>query len=178
MPSSIVKRQPEEWEVEKVLKRRARGGKVSIIFCVYFYSFLQIIHLFPNYFKKVEYLLKWLGYDTSQNSWEKETNMSCPDVLLDFRFENGHGRRIIAVRMIGCEPNYRMQWGDGSYSTLVSRDVQRHWSRLLFDFLVGKIEWCIVAANANTENANQPIVNSNQTTGNAIKAICKCNFLF
>ena len=49
-----------EYVVEKVLKKRIRNGHV-------------------------EYLLKWKDYPDSENTWEREENVFCVDLLLEFQ---------------------------------------------------------------------------------------------
>jgi len=53
----------EEYEVEKILGKRKRQGGV-------------------------EYLIKWAGYDNSQNTWEPEENLDCADRIKDFEEKN------------------------------------------------------------------------------------------
>lgn len=53
----------EEYEVEKILGKRKRQGGI-------------------------EYLIKWAGYDNSQNTWEPEENLDCADRIKDFEEKN------------------------------------------------------------------------------------------
>ena len=48
-----------KYEVEKVLNKRKRGGRVH-------------------------YLVKWLGYDDEDNTWEPEDNLDCDEKIEEF----------------------------------------------------------------------------------------------
>jgi len=49
----------EEYSVEKILDKRMKGGKV-------------------------EYLIKWEGYPDSENTWEPQENLDCPEIINAF----------------------------------------------------------------------------------------------
>merc|ERR1712126_654122 len=53
----------EEYSVEKILDKRTKGGKV-------------------------EYLIKWEGYPDSENTWEPQDNLDCPDIISAFEAKN------------------------------------------------------------------------------------------
>ncbi|XP_055638453.1 chromobox protein homolog 1-like [Toxorhynchites rutilus septentrionalis] len=58
-PASDSESSEEEYVVEKIVDRRERKGKI-------------------------EYLLKWKGYDSSANTWEPKENLECPDLIKAF----------------------------------------------------------------------------------------------
>jgi len=43
-----------------------------------------------RYRKRVQYLIKWEGYDVEESTWEHETNLTnCPTILHPYQVENG-----------------------------------------------------------------------------------------
>ena len=50
--------------------------------------------------KKPWYLLKWVGYDRKDATWIKETDLDCPDLLMEFKARN-RKIRILASSEFG-----------------------------------------------------------------------------
>ena len=59
-PPIISENTTEDYEVEKILSHRNRRGRA-------------------------EYLVKWLGYPDTENSWVKASELSAPDLLQEYR---------------------------------------------------------------------------------------------
>lgn len=55
----IEQQEEEVFSVEKIVSKQIVGGKT-------------------------QYLLKWKGYDSDENTWEPEENLDCQDLLDDF----------------------------------------------------------------------------------------------
>ncbi|KAG0322417.1 hypothetical protein BGZ97_006527 [Linnemannia gamsii] len=74
----------EEYEVERVVGHKRAGTRRT---------------------GALSYLLKWKGYDSSSNTWEKEANVHCEDLVEDYwrRYEQAGGTRSDPR---GDEPNH------------------------------------------------------------------------
>lgn len=68
-----ITEEEEEYEVEKVVDKRIHKGKV-------------------------EYLLKWKGYPASDNTWESEDNLDCPELVQDYEERRRLEKKPIAVK--------------------------------------------------------------------------------
>jgi hypothetical protein len=62
----------EVFSVEKIVSKRVVGGKT-------------------------QYLLKWKGYDSDENTWEPEENLDCQDLLEEFNKKAKGGRDTAAT---------------------------------------------------------------------------------
>ncbi len=78
--------QPEneiiEYEVEAILDRRLVG-------------------------RREELLIKWKGYEPTDNSWETIGNLSCPELLAEFHRRHPSGRRTQEIRPTGSRAQGR-----------------------------------------------------------------------
>ncbi|KAL9966129.1 hypothetical protein ACROYT_G024153 [Oculina patagonica] len=63
----------EEYEVEKVVDKRFHKGKV-------------------------EYLLKWKGYGSDENTWEPEDSLDCPELLQEYERNRAKEKKPVEVK--------------------------------------------------------------------------------
>lgn len=102
--------------------------------------------------------------------------MSCPNLVLAFRIEHGHGHKILAAQLIDGEITYRIQWKDSSQSTVSARDAITNWSRLLFDFLIDSTKWYKPNVYTEADDVIQPI-ETDDVDGQAMNVLCKSNYM-
>lgn len=62
-----------EYEVEKVVDKRIHKGKV-------------------------EYLLKWKGYPSDDNTWEPEDSLECPELLQEYERNRAREKQPVEIK--------------------------------------------------------------------------------
>ncbi|CAE1178150.1 CBX1 [Acanthosepion pharaonis] len=116
----------EEYTVEKVVDSRMRGGRR-------------------------EYLLKWKGYPDSENTWEPEANLDCPDLISESTEEDnkprGFDRGLQPERIIGAtdssgELMFLMKWKDSDEADLVpARQANVKCPQIVIAFYEERLTW-------------------------------------
>lgn len=56
--------------------------KMARLLLEFFYSENQFSW---TYFLQIQYLIKWEGYSSDDNSWERESNLFCPELIAEFK---------------------------------------------------------------------------------------------
>lgn len=180
--------------VEKILKRRKRYGKVRII-ALYTLN-INCNMIVTWFFLKNEYLLKWLGYPNSENQWEPEENLNCPELVNDFIISKGHRilcelnvqkMLLFSVRMWvyrlrifaaarktqANEIEYLMKWKDAWKSTAISSiEAKEKWPLELLKFLENHVS--MKQRDQNQSALPFSMVETPGASGDAVKVWCKC----
>ena len=129
----------EEYTVEKVVDKRV--GKNN----------------------RVEYLLKWVGFEEKDNTWEPEENLECPELIADFEgkredpsekkvsgeknrlrgFERGlEPEKIVGVTNVTCELMFLMKWKNSDEPELVpARRANVKCPQLVIQFYQKRLTW-------------------------------------
>ncbi|KAI3380227.1 hypothetical protein SNEBB_007550 [Seison nebaliae] len=132
----------DEYVVEKVCGKRIRGNKV-------------------------EYYLKWVGYSHSDNTWEPEENLECPQLIAEFEREQKEKKvasstsalkqedltneemfdRCVPERVLGATQKdgqliLMIKWKDSEQLYFVNMKIARQrCPQLVIDFLMERLIW-------------------------------------
>uniref|UniRef100_A0A1A9VGB9 Chromo domain-containing protein n=1 Tax=Glossina austeni TaxID=7395 RepID=A0A1A9VGB9_GLOAU len=106
---------------------------------------------------RLQYLLKWAGYDSSENTWEPVENLNCPDLVANFEetaFENEFLDETEAECRQGLEPLkilgltriqktliFLMQWKDGGLSFLTAAEAYSKYAQFVIKFYEERVVW-------------------------------------
>ncbi|XP_037032160.1 heterochromatin protein 1-like [Bradysia coprophila] len=120
---------PEQYEVEKVLKKRTRKGKT-------------------------EYLIKWLGYPSSSNSWEPSENLDAALLAsieeeaeksdeYRYKFEEGFSvLKILAAKMENDEMMFLFQYRNTNEGEFVPAKIANvKFPQLVIEYYEGITLW-------------------------------------
>ena len=127
-PPDLIDGEPE-YEVEKILDEKAQGRG-----------------------RKTHFLVKWKGYPTSDNSWEKAEDVHAEDLIAEFRKWRTKGRAtyIRSGRMDEENPI--------PYQHTLSSNMSAHSapSSVALPSLAGSISPSVVSAPENTPTSRSP----------------------
>lgn len=121
----MSKKEEEKYEVEKITGER-------------FYK------------NRRQYRIHWLGYGSSDDTWEDEDDLDCPDILQKFKDEKmanklgnslkeGSGKDIdknnppvliIKYKDFGGKSHVRVQLKDNTYATFLKEFIDSHYPKL------------------------------------------------
>lgn len=70
-----------EFEIEKINDIRYKNNMVS-----YFFELITLVFIEHFiYVRQAEYLVKWKGYENTENLWVKEHDMNADKIIKDFK---------------------------------------------------------------------------------------------
>lgn len=70
-----------EFSVERIEDKRVINGKVFAFVRSRAFPFTEFSTYNGFFLSQTEYYLKWKGYPRSENTWEPEENLDCPDLI-------------------------------------------------------------------------------------------------
>ncbi|XP_031639163.1 heterochromatin protein 1-like [Contarinia nasturtii] len=103
-----------EFEVEKILKKRFNENQ------------------------EFEYLLKWVGFDKSENSWEPKNNLDCPDLLENF--EKKRKGVVLGAKQKNGELFFLMQFNEGT-EEIIATEANDYWPQNVIHFYEKRLNW-------------------------------------
>lgn len=123
-----------EYEVERLINHRLKSGRL-------------------------QYLIKWKGYPETENSWEDEDCLNCPELvaeyhkrdakkqhLLDVLNMETHVKRIAKVLIRNGRILYGLEYDDGKYDEIHSSYIRRYCPQLAIAYFESEVEKATIAS--------------------------------
>ena len=129
-----------EYEVEKILRKRVKKGTT-------------------------QYLVKWKGYSSSENTWEPTENLHCPDVCCDYCLNMNPLNRVCVISALSSRCSECLAHNQGcSHSTasispqslaeLESLNSQESTTRAELINTINSLNDCVIASEACTTQSH------------------------
>ncbi|XP_019876570.1 chromobox protein homolog 1-like [Aethina tumida] len=99
---------------------------------------------------KKEYLLKWIGFESDENSWEPEENLDCPSLIQAFEAKIGEDVRtrwyepekIVGATNCSGKLMFVMKWvGKDEVDLVDSKEANEKCPHVVIKFYEERVRW-------------------------------------